>query len=243
MPGTPGSRLWQPPDHEALRARRLRLIVVERPGFGVSDPKPGRGYLDWPDDLAELADALGLSRFILAGTSGAGPYLLACGARLAPRIKRLGLVACMTPYDRERLGAFRRAAFAAVRAAPRLVARLLPRDAEAFYRQLTRDAPACDRAVIERIWSAQVTMTAEALRQGPSAFVDELVLASAPWGFSVEDVRADVVLWHGTEDAAAPIEGARELARHLPQCEARFVEGAGHFLHYDRWEAVLDSLS
>lgn len=243
MPGTPGSRTWQPPDEGALRSRGIRLIVVERPGFGVSDPKAGRSYVDWPDDLSQVADALALERFSLAGTSGAGPYLMACGARLAQRITRLGVIACMAPYElMDGLGLFRRLAFAAARAAPSLLARALPRDAEAFYRKLTRDAPPCDRIVLTRIWSSQVAMTAEALRQGPRAFVDELILASSPWGFRLEDVRVDVVLWHGTEDRAAPIAAARRVAERLPRCTAHFVEGAGHFLHYDRWCAVLDSL-
>jgi pimeloyl-ACP methyl ester carboxylesterase len=243
LTGTPGARTWRPPDEEALRERALRLIVVERPGFGLSDPKPGRRILDWPRDLAEAADALALERFLLAGTSGAGPYLLACGAGLGARVTRLGLVACIAPFERsDDMSLARRAAFAAVRLAPSLVRRALPKDPEAFYRSLTRDAPPCDRAVLARIWDAQVALTAEALRQGPQAFVDELSLAAGPWGARPEEVTAEVVLWHGTEDAAAPVAAARRLAARLPRCTAHFVEGAGHFLHYDRWGAILDSL-
>src|SRR5208282_5458422 len=74
LPGTPGSRVWKAP----FIPEGVRLIVVERPGFGQSDPQPGRCYLDWPNDLAQVADQLGIDDFVLAGTSGAGPYLLAC---------------------------------------------------------------------------------------------------------------------------------------------------------------------
>ncbi len=241
--GTPGSRVWQPPDREALTARGLRLIVVERPGFGLSDPKPGRRVLDWPSDLSEAADALGLDRFILAVTSGAGPYLLACGARMADRIDRLGLIACIGPPAlQEGLSPLRRLAFGAARLAPSVMARALPKDPAAFYRLLTKDAPPCDRAVIDRIRERQIAMTAEALRQGPRAFVEELTLAADPWGFRIEDVSVDVVSWHGTEDAAAPIETARRVAARLPRCTAHFLEGSGHFLLYERWSDVLDSL-
>jgi pimeloyl-ACP methyl ester carboxylesterase len=85
-------------------------------------------------------------------------------------------------------------------------------------------------------------MTAEALRQGPQAFIDELLLAARPWGARPEDVTVEAVLWHGTEDAAAPVAAARRLAARLPRCTAHFVEGAGHFLHYGRWAEILDSL-
>jgi pimeloyl-ACP methyl ester carboxylesterase len=221
----------------------VRIVVVERPGFGESDPRPGRGYLDWPDDLAQVVDALGLDGFVLAGTSGAGPYLHACGARLAHRIRKLGVIACLGPPDAAgSLPVWRRASLAIARLAPRLVAAGLPRDAEAFYRLLTRDAPPCDLAILDRIWTSQVAMTAEALRQGPDAFVYELGLATRPWGFAIEEVRAEVVLWHGSEDRATPLEAARQVARRLQRCEAHFVDGAGHFLHYARWSEVLDSL-
>lgn len=239
LPGTPGSRLWKPP----FVPDGVRLIIVERPGYGESDPLPGRAYLDWPDDLAQVADQLRIDDFVLAGTSGAGPYLHACGVRLGDRIRKLGVIACIGPSELSvAMPLWRRAAFALARRAPRVVQASLPRDPERFYRMLTRDAPACDVAVLERIWGAQIAMVTEALRQGPSAFVHELVLATRPWGFTLEEVRAEVVLWHGTEDRAAPLAAAREVARRLPRCTPYFVSAAGHFLHYERWQETIDSL-
>jgi pimeloyl-ACP methyl ester carboxylesterase len=199
--------------------------------------------LDWPADLAEVADALGIRELVLAGTSGAGPYLHACGTRLGPRLRKLGVIACMGPPETaSALSAWRRLSLAIARYAPWLCKASLPRDPEVLYRLLTRDAPPCDAAVLARIWPSQVAMTAEAMRQGPDAFVRELVLASRPWGFSLEDVRVPVVLWHGSEDRGAPVETARQVAAQLPVCAATFVEGAGHFVHYDRWGDVVESL-
>jgi pimeloyl-ACP methyl ester carboxylesterase len=204
----------------------IRLVIIERPGFGESDPLPGRRYLDWPDDLAQVVDQLGIGDFALAGTSGAGPYLHVCGVKLAYRVRKLGVIACMGPADiADGMPLWRRAALALARVAPqKLVKATLPRDPEALYRMLTRDAPPCDRTILESIWASQVAMTAEALRQGPDAFVYELIL------------------WHGTEDQAAPLPVAREVARRLPRCTTHFVSGAGHFLHYGRWQEVVDSL-
>jgi pimeloyl-ACP methyl ester carboxylesterase len=46
--GTPGSRLDFATDRydAALREAGVRFIAVDRPGFGMSDPKPGRGHAD-----------------------------------------------------------------------------------------------------------------------------------------------------------------------------------------------------
>src|SRR5512139_3720722 len=77
--GTPSSRLFRHPDDSIAASLGVRLITVDRPGFGLSDPKPGRILLDWTDDVIELADAFKIERFAVAGVSGGGPYAAACG--------------------------------------------------------------------------------------------------------------------------------------------------------------------
>lgn len=49
--GTPGSRLDFATDRydAALCEAGVRFIAVDRPGFGMSDPKPGRGHADCSD--------------------------------------------------------------------------------------------------------------------------------------------------------------------------------------------------
>ena len=48
---------------EAAQQHNIDLIVPDRPGFGLSDFQPGREFLDWPDDVAQLADSLGIDKF------------------------------------------------------------------------------------------------------------------------------------------------------------------------------------
>ena len=43
------------------------MIVPDRPGFGLSDFQEDRTYLDWPEDVRELADQLGIDRFAVLG--------------------------------------------------------------------------------------------------------------------------------------------------------------------------------
>jgi len=75
--GHPGSRFEA--GFLAAQAKQLgiHLIGVDRPGMGLSTYKAGWRFLDWPDDVAELADGLQLSRFAVCGFSGGGPYALA----------------------------------------------------------------------------------------------------------------------------------------------------------------------
>ena len=98
--GTPGSHFEGELLHEASAARGVRLIAPDRPGIGRSTPQPGRTLLGWADDVAELAEALGLVRLRLIGYSGGGPFALACGCRLADCIDALVVVSGSAPMDR-----------------------------------------------------------------------------------------------------------------------------------------------
>ncbi|HWH24552.1 MAG TPA: alpha/beta hydrolase, partial [Candidatus Limnocylindria bacterium] len=64
------SRLICPPDEGVARGLAVRLIAVDRPGIGLSEPLPGRRLLDWPADVVQLAEQLGLRRFAIVGWSG-----------------------------------------------------------------------------------------------------------------------------------------------------------------------------
>lgn len=74
--GTPGGRFYDL-DGDAQGQHGIRLLSLERPSVGLSDPKPRRALLDWPRDVAAFADALGVGRFGVIGTvcPGEGHYL------------------------------------------------------------------------------------------------------------------------------------------------------------------------
>jgi pimeloyl-ACP methyl ester carboxylesterase len=78
--GTPGSRLVFSENDRMAQIAGIDLITPDRPGYGISDPKPDRVLPDWARDVAELADYLGIESFAVAGESGGGPHALEVGA-------------------------------------------------------------------------------------------------------------------------------------------------------------------
>ena len=62
------------------------MIGIDRPGFGMSTYVKSYRIVDWPADVIELANALGLKRFAVAGISSGSPYALAC-ARFIPELR------------------------------------------------------------------------------------------------------------------------------------------------------------
>ncbi|MFD2350044.1 alpha/beta fold hydrolase [Nonomuraea ferruginea] len=54
----------------------IRLVSLDRPGLGASDPSPGRTLADWPRDVR----ASGLDGIPVVGFSQGAPFALACAA-------------------------------------------------------------------------------------------------------------------------------------------------------------------
>jgi pimeloyl-ACP methyl ester carboxylesterase len=84
--GSPDSHaIWQLFD-DVAHEHELRLLAIDRPGFGLSDELPDRQVLDWPHDLEQVADHLGLVQFPVIAISGGAAYAAAAArsARSTP---------------------------------------------------------------------------------------------------------------------------------------------------------------
>lgn len=98
--GFPGSRLEVIVFSEIARRLNIRLIALDRPGFGLSTFQPGRKIVDWPADVLAFIKHADLKRFIVLGASGGGPYALACAKHLPKELmSAVVLLACAPPWS------------------------------------------------------------------------------------------------------------------------------------------------
>ena len=96
--GAIGTPVRRTPELDPLiAALGIHYIAVSRPGFGRSDPCPGRRIADFPADVEHLADRLGLGRFAVVGVSAGGPYALACARALPERAIATAAVSSLSP--------------------------------------------------------------------------------------------------------------------------------------------------
>lgn len=98
--GTPGCRIIKRLEAASWTKKfGLRVIVPDRPGYGLSDPAPGRTIINWATDVEELADHLDLGRFHIAGASGGGAYALACAIQSPARVLSVSLLSSAGPPE------------------------------------------------------------------------------------------------------------------------------------------------
>lgn len=256
--GTPGSRLyWESFPGFPFRPD-LHLIAPDRPGYGLSDWQPGRTMTNWPDDVAELADALDIHRFAMVGVSGGGPETLACAWKIPERLTAVGLIHSPGPPDApdyfEGMSRTNRFFLWLAARSPWLMRKnmqfvrwLVRRNPAKFVERMTYKFPAPDKAAIARpaIRECLLQNFVESFRHPDSgrAYGDDVVLHHArPWGIPLEQIRIKVYLWQGENDTSVSNTQARYLAETLPNCQATFVSNAGHLWHMDHLVEVLDTL-
>ena len=240
--GWPGSRLEAKLAAPTARRFNARLIAVDRPGFGGSDFKPNRTLLDWPLDVCEVADALGIDRFAVAGVSGGGPYALACARRIPERLTSVAIVCGLgplaSPAIRAGMSPLARRTFYLCRNAPWLLRMVfartawrLKRDFKWYLAHISDALPPADRRALfeSDLKDIIVASTLEAVRRGTRGSAWEGHLYASPWPFRLEDISKEIHLWHGEEDVTVPASMGRHVAETLAKCQPRFYPGEGHF--------------
>ncbi len=243
------------PSTDAARQLGVRIIAMDRPGIGLSTPRPGRRLVDWPDDVREAADQLGLKRFSIVGWSGGGPYALACARLMANRIKSIAIVSGAAPLTgttrTDYLRRFDRNAVLVAGRAPWVVriamwhwGRAQRRDAERFFDKSVAEMCAADQEVLSEpsLRSAMIANSVELYRQGGRGMYDEALVLARPWGFDLSEIHVPVEIWHGARDKVVPIEMSSHLVELIPGAQLRLYPDEGHHLLYRRWPDILRSL-
>ncbi len=253
--GNPGSRLMYHPDENIAIELGTRIITMDRPGYGLSSFQPKRQLLDFPDDLAQLADELGLDQFYVMGVSAGGPYVVASAYKLPERVLSAAVVSGVAPFDRPNpyegvnqtyQAAYKLAKWPAFLLKP-LMARQMKQDVaepEAAMQRSFTYLSAADRQLMEQPQLREQVKgyRAEATRNGIDGVVREARVLVSPWGFRLEEVQPTVHLWYWEEDTLVPPQMGRYLEQHIPNTVGHFLPGGGHFSIFTHWQDILQAL-
>jgi pimeloyl-ACP methyl ester carboxylesterase len=253
--GWPSSRLEAAFLQQAAQRLGVRILAADRPGMGRSTRLPARRLLDWPADVARIADHFDIDGFHLLGVSGGAPYALACAQAMPGRVKACSIVCGLGPLDGAGAAQLAPARFAMLQAGwrtPKLMAVKLQAlrcwlawSPQSFVRYFSRHYPPGDLALMLVAtnlaqWRAMVL---ESFRQGVTGVVDDAAILAGDWGFPPAAIECRVDLWHGERDTIVPIAMARAMAAAIPHARSHLYPEDGHFsIVVQRAEAALAAL-
>ena len=256
--GTPAGLVVYPPAVRAARDRGLRVVIIARPGYEASTPRPGRRVADVAEDVAAVLDDLGADTFVTYGVSGGGPHALACAARLPGRCLAAASVAGVAPYRAEGLdflagmGPENVTEFGAALKGSDALTPYLEGEAIGFGNVTADDIVAsfgglvsdADKAALTGEYAATLAASLRAaLRNGVAGWRDDDLAFTADWGFDLGQLAVPVAVWQGDQDRMVPYAHGQWLAAHIPGARVHLKPGEGHLtIALTALENILDDL-
>ena len=226
--GSPQTGL--PPD-PLLDTPGIRWVGYDRPAYGGSTRLPGRNAASAAADVAAIADALGIERFAVLGSSGGGAPALGCAALLPDRVIAAASMSGLAPFDADGLDWYAGMApsgEAELRAAA--TGREALRAHLAAHRGQEPDVfTTTDMAMFDgRYGPWLINSSTQGLANGEDGFLDDDWSGVTPWGFDPADIVAPVLFLHGDHDRCVPMSHGEWLTRRIRRSEFRVCAGEGH---------------
>jgi pimeloyl-ACP methyl ester carboxylesterase len=259
--GTPDSRLARHPDDDLARRLGVRLVAVDRPGFGHSSPHLEGTAGSFGSDVGALADHLGIDRFSVLAWSAGAVSALGIGDRCRARVDVVGIAAGLVPgpayadpavleaaHFGQRVLADMAAEMGAEATADELAPYLVPDPPtlELAREQLRASDDHVRLAELESVPGALDAMAAgmvDAVRGGLDGIRRDLALQILEPDVDLGSFPVPVLLWYGELDPTAPPAYGRWYVDHLRDATLDIIAGAGHCFPLPRWADLLAALS
>lgn len=250
--GWPSSRLHAERLDEPAKKLKVRVISLDRPGYGLSDFQQNRKLIDFPDDVIELADLLGIKKFAIVGVSGGGPYSAVCAYKIPERITKAGIVVGLAPtyvsglldgiawYNRLGWGNYHRFPFLRQISAflGLLETKLFPTNISSYFLISKPD----QKLTTESFRKATYKSRQECFRQGFKAASLDLKLYTDDWGFDLKKIKTPVYLWYGEADESVSLAMGKYYASQISNSKLTTYPKEGHYCQITHAEEILKTL-
>jgi pimeloyl-ACP methyl ester carboxylesterase len=230
--GQPRNRLFWHTDETLTASLNVRLIVVDSPGYRLSDFQPWRKLLDWPRDVSKFADALGIGQFAVLGFSAGGPYALACVHQIPEQLTLVGIADSAPPMYLPEINC---SAHGSLRTnyllawdAPGVLRILFKvfwaysrRNPDAFLKMAQVQSPRTDKDIMSLpgFHSMLSEGWKENLREDSGGYVQDIEILMKDLGFQLSGIQKEIYLWQGAGDVSTPAARARFMAGELLHCK------------------------
>ncbi|MDO6765057.1 alpha/beta fold hydrolase [Agarivorans sp. 1_MG-2023] len=234
----------------------IRLISIDRPGFGGSDYHESYSFVQWTADLKALLEHLNLAKVELLGYATGGVYAACSAAKIPDMVSHLTIVssgdALTYDSDYKATAKLYRMHMKLARDFPnmhRLFTNILDKglhkDPNKLFKVLARDLEGTDVELFESPMFKEKfgRYLMESKVQGGNAFSDEVRQVMAPWGFEIEDVKVATQLFHGENDKHIPLTLAERFIARAENARLEVIPELGHYMIYQHWPAILESIA
>lgn len=242
------------PHHHWYARRGWRVIVVVRPGLGISSPHPGAGLTDFADDLREFCGRLGLRRPALGAYCFGAAFALSAAARHPDLFERVGVIGGVVPpeyLDVKGLDPMNRMLWRLAEKDPRLFLYLgrlalrgINKAPEQYFKYFAKSAYEKDARMITdpALLDGMIRQMKQRWFQGARVILDECMLMQRPWGVNLADIHAPTLLWHGRHDGSISLASARRTAAAIPGADFQELPDEGRYPVFNRWRDFLDAV-
>ncbi len=220
----------------------VRLIIPDRPGMGNSDYVDDRKLTEWPADVSELMDHLGIDTFAVVSESAGTPYALVLAHALPDRVSKAAVVSGVCPtdgdFDKRTLPRTLRMNLSLSKIAPlwflkwnvKTTTKMVKNNPDKFMKLVTKNLSEPDQKLMLKPAEQEVLLLGfvEGGRQGPAGAALEARLYSRSWGFDLSEIMVPVSIHHGLLDKSTPVVMAEHLTDLMPTATLKLYSGEGH---------------
>jgi len=258
--GCPDCRLTRHPDDGVAARAGVRLIAVDRPGYGSSDADRTGDDNTLAADVVAVADALGIERFGVLGWSSGASAALALAAGHPHRVAVAGVADGLVPIEADDDPDVRAALDPVIASRTDVLHDMTPDEFATAVAPLVAVPAmslelACEQIVegkdadyrrdldaVDGLHDQLAIALVEAVRHGLSGVEHDMRSMVSPWPFDLAAITVPVLLWYGTRDVMFGPAAGRWLADRIPTAQLDVVE-ASHLLPLVRWGDILTTLA
>jgi pimeloyl-ACP methyl ester carboxylesterase len=245
---------------EQVSLRKIELIAVDRPGYGLSTYNPRKTLQDFNNDLNYLINHLGLAQFNVLGWSGGSVFAIAYMTSFPQKVRRGIIVSAPNlPFDPAVAHNTPFAKYAMkLPAIGSIVMRnmqrqILKANTPKAFLQSTQGKQmlhACSKNDLTFFsnpkWIKLLHQSiAEAFRQKNSVktIIEEHTLFLKPCNLSICEIGDKLQIWHGKEDKTCPINNAYQIAHKFKGAKLKIFSNKGHYFIFDHLDQIAQSLT
>ena len=234
----------------------VRLISVDRPGYGLTTYWEPKTYSDYCNDYLYVLDHLGIKQVNVLGFSSGCAHALALTANHPERVKQTQLTALVPEpkYIRrsvtdtflkdlfmrliEMSPSLRRSIFDLVfhgQTVTSLMEAFESNDSKSIQHD-PRDRELIGDTQNRPYFAASIM---ESLRQGTKTWALEATTLNSDWDINYANILAPITLWHGHNDMLATVEMIEILAQKLPTAAVEIITNESHYLIFRHLSRIL----